>query len=255
MELNLAGKRVLVTGGNSGLGAAIAKAFAGEGARVAINYVSAPEEAERLAESLGAMAIRADVADADSVEAMFTRLDALWGGIDVLVNNAGIDGPRALGWESDLAAWTKVIEVNLKGAFLCARQALARMVAQRAGVILNTSSVHEQIPWSGYSAYAASKAGLAMLAKTLAQEAGPHGVRVLSIAPGAVRTPINRSVWDDPQGYEDLIAKIPLGRIGEPADIAGMALVLASDVAGYVTGTTVFVDGGMTDYPAFAHGG
>src|SRR3954462_1638640 len=255
MELNLAGKRVLVTGGNSGLGAAIAKAFAGEGGRVAINYVSAPEEAERLAESLGAMAIRADVADADSVEAMFTRLDALWGGIDVLVNNAGIDGPRALGWESDLAAWTKVIEVNLKGAFLCARQALARMVAQRAGVILNTSSVHEQIPWSGYSAYAASKAGLAMLAKTLAQEAGPHGVRVLSIAPGAVRTPINRSVWDDPQGYEDLIAKIPLGRIGEPADIAGMALVLASDVAGYVTGTTVFVDGGMTDYPAFAHGG
>jgi glucose 1-dehydrogenase len=255
MELNLTGKRVLVTGGNSGLGAAIAQAFAAEGARVAINYVSAAGEAESLAARLQGTAVAADVSAAREVEAMFARLDALWGGIDVLVNNAGIDGPRACGWESDVDAWTKVIDVNLKGAFLCARQALKRMIAQRTGVILNTSSVHEQIPWSGYSAYAASKAGLSMLAKTLAQEAGPHNVRVVSIAPGAVRTPINRAVWEDPQGYKDLIEKIPLGRIGEPADIAGMAVVLASDVAGYVTGTTVFVDGGMTDYPAFAHGG
>lgn len=129
------------------------------------------------------------------------------------------------------------------------------MVAQRSGVILNTSSVHEQIAWSGYSAYAASKAGVSMLSKTLAQEGGPFGVRVLCIAPGAIRTPINAAVWTDAAGQKDLLAKIPLGRIGEPEDVARLAVVLASEVSSYVTGTTVFVDGGMTDYPGFSHGG
>jgi NAD(P)-dependent dehydrogenase (short-subunit alcohol dehydrogenase family) len=149
----------------------------------------------------------------------------------------------------------KVIDINLKGAFLCARQALKRMVAQKSGVVLNTSSVHEVIAWTGYSAYTASKAGMSMMAKSLAQEAAPHGVRVLCIAPGAIKTPINETVWSDPQGYKDLLTKIPLGRIGEPEDIGRMAVVLASDIASYVTATTVFVDGGMTDYPSFAHGG
>jgi NAD(P)-dependent dehydrogenase (short-subunit alcohol dehydrogenase family) len=257
VDLNLQGKRVLVTGGNSGLGAAMARAFAGEGARVAINYVSGAAEAERMAGALGAeaLAVEADISDAAAVAAMFERLDAAWGGIDVLVNNAGIDGVRAPAWEIGLEDWTRVLSVNPIGAFQCAREALKRMVPQRAGVILNMSSVHEVIPWSGYSAYAASKAGLAALAKTLAQEAAPHNVRVLAIAPGAIKTPINRAVWDDPAGYADLVEKIPLGRIGTPEEIANMALVLASDVAGYVTGTSVFVDGGMTNYPAFAHGG
>jgi NAD(P)-dependent dehydrogenase (short-subunit alcohol dehydrogenase family) len=257
VELNLNDKRVLVTGGNSGLGAAIAKAFAGEGARVAINYFAGAAEAERMAAELGAeaLAIPADISDAAAVATMFGRLDAAWGGIDILVNNAGIDGPRAPAWQLGPGDWARVIAVNLGGAFHCAREALIRMVPQSAGVILNISSVHEAIPWSGYSAYAASKSGLSMMAKTLAQDAAPHGVRVLCIAPGAIKTPINRTVWDDPASYADLLGKIPLGRIGTPEEIANIALVLASDIAGYVTGTSIFVDGGMTDYAAFAHGG
>ena len=260
MNITLSRKRVLVTGGNSGLGEAMVRAFAGAGARVAINYVAHPELAEALAQDVRkrsgeALAVEADVADPDAVTKMFDQVDAAWGGLDVLINNAGIDGPRAPGWEVDIAAWRRVLDINLMGAFFCAREALARMVRQKSGVILNTSSVHEVIPWSGYSAYTASKAALSMLAKTLAQEAGPHGVRVLCIAPGAIQTTINAQVWQDPQGLSDLLAKVPLGRIGKPEDIAGMAVVLASDVAGYVTGTTVFVDGGMVDYPSFMHGG
>ena len=260
MELNLKDKRVLVTGGDGGLGSAIAKAFAAEGARVAINYRGKPDAADRLvadfeARGGAALAVPADVTDAGAIEKMFARLDEAWGGIDVLINNAGVDGKPGKGWEIDVAAWAEVIDVNLKGAFLCAREALKRMVKQRSGVVINTSSVHEVIAWSGYSAYAASKAGLSMLAKTLAQEAAPFGVRVLSIAPGAIKTPINRAVWSDPKGLEDLNAKIPFGRMGTPEEIAGMAVVLASDVASYVTATSLFVDGGMTDYPDFAHGG
>jgi NAD(P)-dependent dehydrogenase (short-subunit alcohol dehydrogenase family) len=260
MELNLRDKRVLVTGGDGGLGAAMAEAFAAEGARVAIHYHSGAATAEQMAEAFkakggDALTVDADVSDADAVEAMFARLDEAWDGIDILVNNAGMDGAPAKAWEIEIADWTRVIEVNLKGAFLCARQALKRMVRQRSGVIVNTSSVHEVIAWSGYSAYAASKAGLSMLARTLAQEAAPFGVRVLCIAPGAIKTPINQAVWSEPEGLKDLLTKIPLGRIGTPEDIAGMAVVLASDVGGYVTGTTVFVDGGMSDYPEFAHGG
>src|SRR5581483_368314 len=168
---------------------------------------------------------------------------------------AGIDGRRMLAWEADPEPWRKVIEINLFGAFYCAREALKRMVPQKSGVLLSTSSVHEEIAWSGYSHYTASKAGLAMLTKTLAQEAAPHGVRVLAVSPGAIRTPINRSVWGDPKGLADLLEKIPLGRIGEAEEVARMITMLVSDVASYVTGRSIFVDGGMTDYPDFAHGG
>jgi len=177
------------------------------------------------------------------------------GGVDILVNSAGVDGDRALGWDGSPEAWAGVLGINLKGTYQCAREALRRMVAQNSGVILTITSVHERIPWTGYSAYTASKAGLSMLTKTLAQEAAPHGVRVLALAPGAIETPINRDVWDDPKRLADLLRKIPMGRIGQPEEIARMAVVLVSDVASYVTGTTVFVDGGMTLYPAFTHGG
>jgi glucose 1-dehydrogenase len=260
MDLKLSGKRVLITGGNSGLGAAMVEAFAKEGARVAINYVVHPEVALEHAATLRGqgsdiVTVKADVSQPNEVAAMFAQLDAAWGGLDILVNNAGIDGGRALAWETDPGDWNHVLAVNLTGAFLCAREALKRMMPQRSGVILNTSSVHEQIAWSGYSAYAASKAGLSMMSKTLAQEAGAFGIRVLCISPGAIRTPINASVWQDPEGRKDLLNKIPLGRVGETKDIAALALVLASDHAGYVTGTSVFVDGGMTDYADFAHGG
>jgi NAD(P)-dependent dehydrogenase (short-subunit alcohol dehydrogenase family) len=260
MKITLEGKRALVTGGNSGIGAAIVAALAEAGAKVAINYVTHPEAAQELVNRIHntsgeALAIQADVSDANAVAAMFKRLDEAWGGMDILVNSAGIDGPRALAWEADLAAWRNVIEINLLGAFSTSRQALRRMVAQKSGVILNISSVHEIIAWSGYSAYVASKAGLAMMTQTLAQEAAPFGVRVLAIAPGAVQTPINQAVWSDPASLRDLLAKIPLNRMGKPEDIAGVAVVLVSDVASYVTGRTVFVDGGMTDYPDFGHGG
>jgi NAD(P)-dependent dehydrogenase (short-subunit alcohol dehydrogenase family) len=201
------------------------------------------------------MSIQADVSDPNAVGDLFRQLDVAWSGIDILINNAGIDGASALGWEADIAAWRKVIEVNLFGAFYCAREALKRMVPQRSGVVLSTTSVHEEIAWSGYSAYAASKAAVSMLTKTLAQEAAPHGVRVLAVGPGAIKTPINRSVWSDPKSLQDLLEKIPLHRIGAPEEIAQMVVVLVSDAASYVTGRTIFVDGGMTDYPAFARGG
>ncbi len=260
MEIQLDGKRALVTGGNSGIGKAIALALAGAGAKVAVNYVVHPEAAQELVETIvaqhtDALALEADVSDPDRVKEMFRRMDQAWGGIDILINNAGIDGPRAFGWDAKPEAWSKVIEVNLFGAFYCAREALQRMVARRSGVVLSISSVHEVIAWSGYSAYAASKGALGMLTRTLAQEAAPHGVRVLAVGPGAIKTPINESVWSDPAGLEDLLDKIPLRRVGEPEDIARMVLVLVSDAASYVTGRTVFVDGGMTDYPSFARGG
>ena len=156
-----------------------------------------------------AITVKADVSDPAAVEAMFATVDEAWGGIDVLVNNAGIDGPRAPAWEADIEHWKKVLDINLTGAFLCARQALKRMVAQKSGVILNTSSVHQIIAWSGYSAYAASKSGLIMMANTLAQEAAPYGVRVLCIAPGAVATRINADVWQDPKGLKTCSPRSP----------------------------------------------
>jgi NAD(P)-dependent dehydrogenase (short-subunit alcohol dehydrogenase family) len=205
MEIKLTGKRALVTGGNSGIGEVIALALADAGARVAVNYVVNPEAAQAVAgkvrgKSGDALTLHADVGNADQVTQMFDEVDSAWGGLDVVVNNAGIDGPRAYGWESNPTAWRQVIEINLLGAFHCSREALRRMVPRKSGVILNLTSVHEVIPWSGYSAYTAAKAGLSMLTKTLAQEAAPHGVRVLAVAPGAIQTPINQAVWSDPQG-------------------------------------------------------
>src|ERR1700680_1170989 len=210
MNISLEGKRALVTGGNSGIGAAIALGLADAGAKVAINYVAHPEAADGLVLAIlqqhgEAISIQADVSDPQAVGGLFRQIDMAWSGIDILINNAGIDGHRASGWEADIAAWRKVIEVNLFGAFYCAREALKRMVPQKSGVVLSTSSVHEEIAWSGYSAYTASKAAVSMLTKTLAQEAAPHGVRVLAVGPGAIRTPINRSVWSDPKSLQDLL--------------------------------------------------
>ncbi len=260
MEIGLRGKRALVTGGDSGIGEAIVLALAAAGADVAINHVDTTGAAQQVVQQVQAAGARgievfADVSDAGEVERMFAALDAAWGGIDILINNAGIDGPHALAWEADPAAWQRVLQVNLFGAFHCARAALQRMVHARSGVVCNVTSVHELIPWAGYSAYTASKAGLSMLTKTLAQEAAPHGVRVVALAPGAIQTPINRAVWSDPHGLRDLLRKIPLRRMGTTDEIARMAVVLVSDAASYLTGATVFVDGGMTLYPSFQHGG
>lgn len=260
MEIKLNRARILVTGANSGIGAAIARQLAASGARVAINYVVHPEATEALlAELRGAgcqaIGLQADVSDATQVESMFAELDRQWGGIDALVNNAGIDGVAATTWEADPAAWERVLHINLYGSFLCARAALKRMVQQKSGVVLNMSSVHERIAWSGFGAYTASKAGLAMLTQTMAQEAAPSGVRVLALAPGAIKTPINQNVWSNPDSMRDLLTKIPLGRMGEPEEIARVATFLVSDLASYMTGSTVYCDGAMSDYPEFAHGG
>jgi glucose 1-dehydrogenase len=148
-----------------------------------------------------------------------------------------------------------VVEVNLFGVFHCSQLALKSMVSRQSGVILNITSVHEVVAWSGYSAYTSSKAAVAMMTKTMAQEAAPHGVRVLALAPGAIKTDINRAVWEDKEQMKDLLTKIPLGRMGTVEDVAGLVTVLVSDVGAYVTGTTLLVDGGMADYPEFAHGG
>jgi NAD(P)-dependent dehydrogenase (short-subunit alcohol dehydrogenase family) len=260
MNIDLTGKRVLVTGASSGIGAAIAKQLGSIGARVAVNYRSgeskADESVSQIEQAGGeAFKVEADVSDVDAVERMFAKVDDRFGGIDILINNAGIDGKRVLSWDIDPADWKKVIDVNLMGSFYCARQALKRMVPANEGVILNVSSVHEEIAWSGQSAYTASKAGISMMMKSMAQEASPHGVRVLSVAPGAIRTPINEDVWSDPESMEGLKKLIPMDRIGEPEEIAKMVAVLVSDVGSYVTGETVFIDGGMTDYPSFAKGG
>jgi len=259
VEISLEGKRALVTGGNMGIGRAIVEAFAAAGARVAVNYMAHQRSAEDLCHEISArdareaMAIEADVSDEEEISAMFARVDEAWGGLDILVNNAGIDGARELGWEARSEDWQHVIEVNLGGAFHCAQEALRRMVPAGTGVIINITSVHELIPWAGFSAYTASKAGLAMLTKTLAQEAAPYGVRVVSLAPGAVKSPINRSIWEDPEQLAALTSKIPVGKLGQPEDVANMAVVLASDVASYVTGSTVFVDGGMALFPSFTN--
>ena len=260
MPIDLANRRVLVTGGNSGIGEAITDALSECGADVAINFLTDPVAAKAVAErarSRGgkALTVEADVSDSAAVETMFAAMDDAWGGIDILINNAGIDGKSAKGWEVDLDGWRKVIDVNLFGTFLCCRQALRRMVSQNAGVIINMSSVHETIPWSGHSPYAASKAGVSMLTKTLAQEAAAHGVRVLAVAPGAIKTAINQNVWNNAGGLADLDLKIPMGRMGDREEIARMVAVLASDLASYLTGTTVFIDGGMTDFADFSHGG
>lgn len=259
MQIDLEGQRALVTGGKGGIGRAISLALGKARGRVAINYVSDESAAQDLAQRISsegreAIAIEADISDPAQVKAMFERLDSEWGGLDILVNNAGIQGQRTPSWKIEPESWRQIVNVNLFGTFLCSREALQRMVPAKAGVILNITSVHQLIPWSGYSAYTVSKAGVEMLTKTLAQEAAPDGIRVLALAPGAIKTPINEDVRQDPDKRDDLLSKIPLNRIGEPEDIAQMALVLVSDAANYVTGTTLYVDGGMTDYPDFAHG-
>jgi NAD(P)-dependent dehydrogenase (short-subunit alcohol dehydrogenase family) len=260
MEIELKGKRVLVTGGNSGIGEAMALVFADAGADVAINFVANEPAATQLVKQIEAkgrraMAIEANVAVEQQVLDMFDKLDSAWGGIDILLDNAGIDGKTMKCFDDGPSDIGRVVEVNLLGAYYCAREALQRMVKQKRGVILFTSSVHQKIPWSGHTGYTATKAGVAMMMSTMAQEAGPYGVRVLAVAPGAVATPINKGVLDNKAWQQDLMSKVPLQRIGTSEEIAEVALFLASEHASYVTGTTVFVDGGMTDYPSFAHGG
>ena len=232
-----------------------------------VNYVAGPEQAELVAdeirrEGVRAMAHQADVSQEDQVQAMFARMAEELGGIDILVANAGLQKDAPLE-QMTLKDWNTVIGVNLTGQFLCAREAVRAFrrqgvrpdVSCAAGKIVCMSSVHDTIPWAGHVNYAASKGGVMLLMKSIAQEVAPFRIRVNAIAPGAIRTPINRAAWETPEAYADLMRLIPYKRIGEPEDIARAAVWLASDEADYLTGTTLYVDGGMTLYPGFEAGG
>jgi glucose 1-dehydrogenase len=261
IPIDLKGRRALITGGDSGLGAATAKSLAEAGADIAIAYRGGSQAAQNVAAAAQKFGVRvsiaelADVSKQADVAQLFSWMDEEFGGTDILVNNAGMDGARALTADADPAAWQRVIAVDLAGAFFCAREAVARMTRQKRGVIVNTTSVHEFIPWAGYSAYTSAKAGLSMFSKTLAQEVASAGIRVIAVAPGAIKTPINANVWQDLKGLADLDKKIPMGRIGEPDEIGHAVAFLCSDLASYITGVTLAVDGGMLLYPDFRHGG
>lgn len=263
----LTGQKALITGANSGIGKAVAIAIGKAGADVVVNYVAGKEAAQEVVDEIkadgsNAIAIGADVSKEGQVQAMFKQMIDEFGTIDLLVNNAGLQRDAAFD-EMTLEQWNFVVSVNLTGQFLCAREAVrefkrrgvVKSISCSAGKIICMSSVHEVIPWAGHANYAASKGGLMLLMKSLAQELAPHRIRVNSIGPGAIRTPINTAAWSTPEAYEALMALVPYKRIGEPDDIAQAAVWLASDAADYVNGTTLFVDGGMTCYPGFAEGG
>jgi glucose 1-dehydrogenase len=263
----LKGQTALVTGGNSGIGRAIAIALGNAGANVVVNYVVKPEAAEEVANEIratgqGAMIYQADVSDEAQVQAMFAAAVREFGTIDILANNAGMER-NAPFHEMTLAQWDAVMNVNLRGAFLCSREAVREFlrrgvrkeVSVAAGKIIFTSSVHEVIPWAGHVNYAASKGGLMLLMKSLAQEVAEKRIRVNSIAPGAIRTPINEAAWSTPAAYAELMKLVPYKRIGEVEEIGRAAVWLASDFTDYLVGTTLFIDGGMTLYPGFETGG
>ncbi|HXM54774.1 MAG TPA: glucose 1-dehydrogenase [Candidatus Dormibacteraeota bacterium] len=247
MDLN--GKVAIVTGAGSGIGYAIAERFAGAGAAVCVNYLGHEGEARALAERLPrAIAVEADVSNAAQVTAMVERAHRELGGVDVLVNNAGIEKEVPF-LDLEEHTWDAIIGVNLKGSFLCA-QAAARVMrdAGRGGSIVNISSIHEDFPFPGFTPYCASKGGLRMLMRNLSVELAPYGIRVNNVAPGAIVTPINEATLQNAEKLLLLQRIIPLGRMGQPAEVAEVALFLASEASGYVTGSTYYVDGGMVRY-------
>jgi glucose 1-dehydrogenase len=263
----LRGQKAIVTGANSGIGRSVAIALAHAGADVVINYVSRPEAAEEVVREASrcgtnVFAHRADVRREDEVQAMFERTIRELGTVDIVVNNAGLQKDAAIE-DMTLADWQFVLDVNLTGQFLCAREAVREFkrrgvrpdVSCAAGKIICMSSVHEVIPWAGHVNYAASKGGVMLMMKSIAQEVAPHRIRVNSVAPGAIRTPINMDAWGTPEAYSELMKLIPYKRIGEPEDIGRAVVWLASDDSDYVHGATIFVDGGMTLYPGFETGG
>lgn len=263
----LKGQKALVTGATSGIGAAIARHLARAGATVAINYRSDPEAAVTMADEIRrdggeALPVKADVSQEAEVEAMFAEVLEVFGRLDIIVPNAGIQKDAAFA-AMTLGEWNAVIAVNLTGFFLTAREAVRQFLKQdvdpslsrAAGKIIFISSVHEVIPWAGHVNYAASKGGVMQLTKSLAQEVAEKRIRVNAIAPGAIKTSINRQAWERPEAEQELLKLIPYGRVGEPEDVAEAAVWLASDASDYVVGTTLLIDGGMSLYPAFREGG
>jgi glucose 1-dehydrogenase len=263
----LEGQPALVTGANSGIGKAVALGLAASGADVVVNYIVDSAAAEEVAHQIEAggrraLAIKADVSREDEVQAMFATAVDHFGTLHIAVNNAGLQRDAPL-LDMTIEQWNKVIAVNLTGQFLCAREAVrefkrrgvAPEISVAAGKIVFMSSVHQEIPWAGHANYAASKGGVMQLMRSIAQEVAPLAVRANAVAPGAIRTPINRPAWETSEAYRKLMTLVPYKRIGEPEDIAQAVAWLVSDMADYVTGATLFVDGGMTLFPGFATGG
>ncbi|GHB68533.1 glucose-1-dehydrogenase [Streptomyces cirratus] len=263
----LKGQKALVTGANSGIGKATAIGLGRAGADVVVNYVAGQDAAEKVVREIEGFGVRAyaheaDVSQEGQVVDMVARMVEEFGTIDVMVANAGLQRDAAF-TDMTMDQWRKVLEVNLTGQFLCAREATKEFlrrgvvpeVSRSAGKIICMSSVHQVIPWAGHVNYASSKGGVQMLMETLAQELAPQRIRVNAVAPGAIRTPINRNAWDTPEAEADLLRLIPYRRVGDPEDIANAVTLLASDLLDYVVGTTIFVDGGMTLFPGFATGG
>jgi glucose 1-dehydrogenase len=263
----LKGQKAIVTGANSGIGEAVAVALGLAGADVVVNYFVGDEQAEAVVKKIQSFGVnsyahKANVADEKEVINMFDVMKKKWGTVDILVNNAGIQKDAPIDTMT-LDQWHAVITTNLTSQFLCSREAIREFkrrgvnpsVSCAAGKIICMSSVHQMIPWAGHVNYASSKGGIHLLMMSLAQEVACFRIRVNAIAPGAIRTHINTSAWSTPEAYQDLMKLVPYNRIGEPEDIGKCAAWLASDHADYITGTTIFVDGGMTLFPGFKTGG
>lgn len=257
----------IVTGGSSGIGAGVAKALAANGAKVVVNYTSSAEKAQKVLDEIkkdggDGLLFKADVSKEQEVLDMFQATFQKFGTVDILVNNAGLQKDSKF-HDMTLEEWNRVMGVNLTGQFLCAREAIKEFLrrgivperSKSAGKIICMSSVHEVIPWAGHANYSASKGGVMMLMKSIAQEYAPQKIRVNSIGPGAIRTPINHAAWQTPEAYNNLLKLIPSKRIGEVEDIGTAAVWLASDESEYVNGITLFVDGGMLLYPGFEDNG
>ncbi|MEO6286348.1 MAG: SDR family oxidoreductase [Dyadobacter sp.] len=270
-DLKFKDQVVIVTGSSSGIGKACAVHFANHGAKVVINYNSNAHEGMQVLDEIvsnggSAILVKADVSREDDVKALFAEAVSRYGKVDVLVSNAGLQKDSSF-LEMTLEQWQKVIDVNLTGQFLCCREAARQFVKQQEnaqevnhselsiGKIILMSSVHDVIPWAGHVNYAASKGGIMMFMKSISQELAPHKIRVNSVSPGAIKTPINKEVWSDPDKYKGLLQLIPYKRIGTPEDVAKAVAWLSSDDSDYVNGETLYIDGGMTLYPEFADNG
>ncbi len=268
MEISLHNQVAIVTGASSGIGSGIAKCLAA-GAVVVVNHSSerSLEEAQAVLKEItdaggNGITYQCDVSKEDQVVKMFQDVVSEFHTVDILINNAGIQKDAKF-TEMTIDQWNAVIGVNLTGQFLCAREAIKEFLrrgidpsrSKACGKIIHISSVHEIIPWAGHANYASSKGAIRMLMQTLAQEYGANKIRVNSICPGAIQTPINKDAWSTPEALGSLLTLIPYNRIGQPQDIGNLAAFLASDLADYITGTSIFVDGGMTTFESFSTGG
>ncbi|MBQ0151808.1 MAG: glucose 1-dehydrogenase [Chryseobacterium sp.] len=269
MEISLKNQVAIVTGASSGIGAGVAKSLASSGATVVVNYPNEksldPANAvlKEITDAGGkGIVYQCDVSQENKVISMFQDVVSQLGTVDILVNNAGIQKDAKF-TEMTLDQWNAVIGINLTGQFLCAREAIKEFLRRgidttrsvACGKIIHISSVHEIIPWAGHANYASSKGAIRMMMQTLAQEYGADKIRVNSICPGAIQTPINTNAWNTPEALNDLLTLIPYNRIGQPQDIGNLAVFLASDMSDYITGASIFIDGGMTTFESFSTGG